>query len=349
MSIAGIRIKQARKRRKLSQRALAEQIDVSHNAISKYERGINKPGSDVLLQIAEALDLDVSFFLRPVRVGSIEPAYRKLSKLKKSSEDQLIERIRDWLERYLEAEEIAEPEPAAFNMPDGFPWTVASMGDAEAASLALREAWNLGTDPIEDMTSVLEDHGIRVGLIEADEGFDACTFRAEINGSVPVIVTRSGLPGDRQRFSLAHELGHLLLAIDDDLKEETVCNRFAGALLAPEPTVREAVGGSERRNITLDELHLLKHKFGISMQALFFRLRDLGITSDASAREAHRTFRKRGWHLEEPGNPVDPERPERFHLLVLRALGEDLIGERRARELYDGPIAELEAELQPAL
>ena len=349
MSTTGIRIKQARKRRKLSQRALAEQVDVSHNAISKYERGINKPGSDVLLQIADALDLDVSFFLRPLRVGAIEPAYRKLSKLKKSSEYQLIERIRDWLERYLEAETIVEPEPAAFEMPSGFPWRAASMGDAEAASLALREAWDLGTDPIEDVTAILEDHGIRVGRIEADDDFDACTFRAEINGGVPVIVTRRGLPGDRQRFSLSHELGHLLLDVSDELDEEKVCHRFAGALLAPEPALREAVGGSERKNITLDELHVLKHKFGISMQALVFRLRDLGITSDASAREAHRTFRKRGWHRQEPGDPVDPERPERFHLLVLRALGEDLIGERRAHELYDGPIAELEAELQAAL
>jgi Zn-dependent peptidase ImmA (M78 family)/DNA-binding XRE family transcriptional regulator len=349
MSTAGVRIKQARQRRKLSQRALAEQVDVSHNAISKYERGINKPGSDVLLQIADALDVDVSFFLRPVRVDHIEPAYRKLSKLKKSSEYQLIERIRDWLERYLEAEAIVEPEPADFDMPSGFPWTVTSEGDAEAASLALREAWDLGTDPIEDMTSVLEDHGIRVGIIEADDGFDACTFRAEIDGGVPVIVTRQGLPGDRQRFNLAHELGHLLLKVNDDLDEEKACHRFAGALLAPEPAVREAAGGSERKNVTLDELHVLKHKFGISMQSLFFRLRDLGITSDASARNAHRTFRKRGWHLEEPGDPIDPEHPERFHLLVLRALGEDLIGERRARELYGGPIAELESQLQPAL
>lgn len=349
MSTAGVRIKQARQRRKLSQRALAEQIDVSHNAISKYERGINKPGSGVLLQIADALDVDVSFFLRPVRVGAIEPAYRKLSRLRKKDEYQLIERIRDWLERYLEAEAIVEPEPATFDMPGGFPWAITSMGDAEAASLALREAWDVGTDPIEDMTSVLEDHGIRVGLIEADDGFDACTFRAEIDGGVPVIVTRRGLPGDRQRFNLAHELGHLLLDVDDELDEENVCHRFAGALLAPGPAVREAVGGSERKNITLDELHVLKHKFGISMQALFFRLRDLEITSDSSAREAHRTFRKRGWHVEEPGDPVDPEQPERFHLLVLRALGEELIGERRARELYDGPIAELQSKLQPAL
>lgn len=346
MSTAGARIKQARRRAKWSQHDLAAEVDVSATTISKYERGLSKPGSEALLQIADALGVDVSFFLRPRRVGEIEPAYRKLSSLNKGEERQLIERIRGWLERYLEAEAIAEPEPAVFEMPGGFPWAVASGGDAEAASIALREKWNLGTDPIEDVTSTLEERGIRVGIVEAEKAFDACTFRTEMDGQVvPIIATRRGLPGDRQRFNLAHELSHLLLDVAEE--EEAACHRFAGALLAPEPALREAIGESERRKITIDELHVLKHRFGISMQALFFRLRDLNIISDAAAKRTRREFRKRGWHEEEPGDPVEPEQPERFHLLVLRAFAENLIGEKRARELYGGPIAELESALQP--
>lgn len=347
MSTAGARIKQARHRMKLSQRELAEQVGVSHTTISNYERGEKKPGSEVLMNIADALGVDLSFFLRAHRVVEIAPAYRKLASLNKGDERQLIERIRDWLERYLETEEIVNPAPKAFEMPTGFPYPVTSVGEAEAAATLLRETWDLGTDPIEDVTALLEDHGIRVGRVDADNGFDACTFRADINGGIPVVVTRTGLPGDRQRFNLAHELGHLLLDIEDDLDEETVCHRFAGALLAPEPAVRDTVGDAERRNITLDELHVLKHKFGLSMQAFFFRLRDVGVISEYEAKRAHREFRKRGLHRKEPGDPVPPEQPERFHLLVLRAYGEGLIGEKRARELYDGPIAELESQLEP--
>jgi Zn-dependent peptidase ImmA (M78 family) len=301
------------------------------------------------MEIADALEIDLSYLLRSPRVQNIEPAYRmeRSTSMTVKEKGALMERIRDWLERYLEAEETAEAGPAAFTARDGFPYPVASMGDAEAAAMALREAWNLGTDPIENVTALLEDHGIRVGVIEADDAFDACTFWAEITGGVPVIVTRQELPGDRQRFHLAHELGHLLLDVDDDLDAETVCHRFARALLAPESAVRDAVGEMERQNLILDELHLLKHRFGLSMQALFVRLKDLRIVSEATATRAHRMFRKRGWHREEPGDPVASEKPDRFQLLVLRALGEGLIGENRARELWGGPIAELESSLQP--
>lgn len=347
MSHAGTRIKQARRRAQATQRDLAAAVGVSATTISKYERGLSTPGSGILLDVADALDVDVSFFLRAPRVTSIEPAFRKLSRLRKKDERQIIERIRDWLERYLEAETIVQPEPARFSTPEAFPRPVRSMDDAEAGADALREAWHLGTDPIEDVTSILEDRGIRVGVLDAAEGFDACTFRTEINGAVPVIVTREGLPGDRQRFNLAHELGHLVLDFSDseDLDEEKACHRFAGAFLAPGIAVRETVGQMERQNITVDELHVMKHKFGLSMQALLFRLRDLGVLSDASASKAHRGFRKRGWHTDEPGDPVPPERPERFHLLLLRALGEALISERRAKELYGDDIAALETSL----
>ncbi len=349
MSLLGKRIKQARRRARASQRDLAAVSGVSATAISKYERGLMKPGSEVILKIAHALDVDVSFFLRPERVKTIEPAYRKLKKLSKTSERQLIERIRDWLERYLEAEDITEPERRAYTMPEGFPYEVQTMDDAERAADQLRDLWDLGSDPIENLTSILEHRGVRVGVLEADDAFDACTFIADVNGGVPVMVTRRGVPGDRQRFSLAHELGHLVLQFPEgmtDTEEERACNRFAGALLAPAEQLLQDVGET-RGSISKEEILVLKHTYGISMRALTFRFRDSGVITEAEWKSVQRAFTSAGWHRQEPGKPVAAEEPQRFRMLVLRAVTENLISERRARELYGQDFDEL-SEAEPA-
>jgi hypothetical protein len=90
----------------------------------------------------------------------------------------------------------------------------------------------------------------------------------------------------------------------------------------------------------LYELHLLKHKYGMSMQAWIHRARDLGILSDAAMTGMYKWFRSQGWHREEPGDPCPPEKPDRMERLVMRAIVEDVISESRASELLGKPMAE---------
>jgi Zn-dependent peptidase ImmA (M78 family) len=111
--------------------------------------------------------------------------------------------------------------------------------------LGLRDAWKLGWDPIENLTELFEDRNVRVGVFEAEPRFDACTFVAEVDGkALPVIASRQGVSGDRQRFSLVHELGHLMIRASGGLKSEAAMNRFAGAFLVSEPAARFELGES---------------------------------------------------------------------------------------------------------
>ena len=331
--------------RDLSLRDLGERADLSAQALSKYERGLDIPSSGSLLRLSRALDLPVEFFLRPRRVLEIRPDYRKRASLAARQEEALQARILEWLDRYLEIEEIRTPEGADFSFSAGFPRPVATAEDVEQAALDLREAWRLGWDPIENLTELLEDRHIWVGLIDAESRFDACTFRAEVDGrSRPVIVSRRGLPGDRQRFSLAHELGHLLLAPAGDLAAEAVANRFAGAFLVPAPVAGFELGG-RRRNLDLYELHLLKHKYGLRMQGWIYRARDLGLLPEPRAASLFRRFRGEGWHRTEPGDACPAEHPSRFERLVLQALTEDLISETRAAELLGKPLQQFLSEV----
>ena len=327
----GERIKTARNARGLSLRALSEEVGVSAMAISKYERDLDVPGSGVLLRLAQALGVKVEFFFRQQEVQLSEPAYRKRTTLPRKQEQVVLAHVQEWLERYLETESFFDLEGIPrFSLPDEAERQIASLEDVEDVAIALRTAWGLGLDPIESMVELLEDHGNKVGLVDGHDKFDACTTWA--NQVIPVIVVKRDIPGDRQRFNLAHEPGHMVLEPNRELDEEKAAYRFAGAFLVPEPKVHFELG-AHRDILNLYELHLLKHKYGLSMQGWIYRARDLSILSEGAARRLFQQFRREGWHREEPGDQLPPEEPKRMQRLVLRALAEDLISQSRGAEL----------------
>jgi Zn-dependent peptidase ImmA (M78 family) len=334
----GERIKQGRLMAGLSLRELASNVGVSAQAISKYERNLDVPGSKVLIQLARALGVSVEFFLRPKSLSKIESKFRKRQALSARGKDAILSRASDWLERYLEIEAILSENESGlkFEYPMTFPREVESFGDIEKAAEDLRRAWDLGMGPIESLTALLEAKGLKVGSMDADVKFDACTFQAENDLAVTAIVTRSEMPGDRQRFSMAHELGHLMLR-PRGLNEEKSAHRFASAFLVPEAAARFELRG-RRSDLSLYELHLLKRKYGLSMQAWIYRARDLGIIPESKANALFKIFSSKGWRQVEPGDPMPPELPRRFERLVMGALADGLISEPRASEVLGMPV-----------
>jgi Zn-dependent peptidase ImmA (M78 family) len=306
-------------------------------AISKYERDKNIPSSGVLLRFSDALNVPVEYFFRPQSVKVTAPTYRKLASLGARDEAAIIARIEESIERYFEVESLFPDEQNDFD----FKASASSLASVENAVARLREKWDLGLSPIESLTELFEEHGLKIMLVDGLKGFDACTFYA--NGS-PVITIKKEIPGDRQRFNLAHELGHLALQVKGKLDEEKAAYRFAGAFLVPADTARQELG-VKRRSLDPYELYLLKHKYGMSMQAWIYRAMDLRIISKSRARILFADFRKRGWHKNEPGEQLSSEAPRRFERLVLRALADDLISRSRAEELLGKPIGGLLPEV----
>jgi Zn-dependent peptidase ImmA (M78 family)/DNA-binding XRE family transcriptional regulator len=337
----GPRLKMARRMAGLSQRALAEKVGLSHAAISKYERGEDAPSSPVLLRLVEALGVGPDFVLRASEVTLTAPAYRHHTRLGAKAKTALEARIQDRVERFLEAESLF-PERQRPGRRAGLPERrVRSLAAVERAAEALRDAWRLGRDAIPNLTELLEERGVKVIAVEGLEGFDAVTFWAD--DERPVIAVSSDVPGDRQRFNLGHELGHLVMKVSGDLDEEPAAHRFAGAFLVPRETAL-AVLGPHRGGFTVRELELLKGEFGLSMQAWIHRAADLGVISGALAARWYRAFRQHGWHREEPGEPCPQERPTRMERLVMQALAEEAISESRAAELLDATVADVRAK-----
>ncbi|MCE1252837.1 MAG: XRE family transcriptional regulator [Anaerolineae bacterium] len=325
MSI-GERIKLARKMKQLSQEDLAQSANVSKMAISKYEHDQDLPSSGVMINISMALGVPVEFFFRPPIVIVKLQAYRKLSSLGQKEQDAIQAQIQEWLERYIELEDLfPEEKNVSIKLPH---YVINSFAEIENAAHNLRLEWELGLDAIENLMELLEDQHIKVGLIDAFQNFDACTFFA---GDAPVIVSKAGLPGDRQRFNLAHELGHLVMEIAEGLDEEKAAHRFASAFLVPDRTAIFELG-KRRSKLDFNELYLLKRKYGLSMQAWIYRSKDLGIISEATADHLFRTFSQKGWKKKEPGEALPSEIPLRLQRLVYRAYAEDLISQTRSEE-----------------
>jgi Zn-dependent peptidase ImmA (M78 family)/DNA-binding XRE family transcriptional regulator len=330
----GQRIKQARKANNMSLRNLAEIVEISPMAISKYERDLDIPSSRVLLRLAQALGVSVDFLFRPETISFQLQAYRKHASLGVKEQDAIQMRIQEWLERYLEIESFFPDEGRTVSLPNH---PINSLDQVEEIALELRRAWNLGLDPIENLTQLLEDQGIKIGLVSGFEHFDACTFIAD---NIPVIVTKADLPGDRQRFNLGHELGHLILDVKEGPDSEATSHRFVGAFLAPQQAVRFELG-LRRTTLDMNELYLLKKKYGLSMQAWIFRAKDLKIISENVASHLFKRFRANGWYRNEPGEALPTEKPRRMERLIYRALAEDLISRSKAQELLGEPLQSL--------
>ncbi len=342
----GQRIRISRRAGGISLRGLEARINnrVTAQAISKYERDETTPSSGVLIALADALDVPIDYLARDsdIRLEVVE--FRKSRLTSRREEAQVEARVLHLLERYLAVEEILGLPTVERDLPREVPWPVLrDLAEAEQAALGIRAHWGLGLDPIPNLVDLLEERGIKV-LATSLPDVDGLTaqVRREDRGVASVVVVNCGDPGERQRFTLAHELGHMVLAAAPKIDEEEAAHRFAGAFLMPAGTLRSEIG-KHRRSIGWGELFELKRIFGVSVQALTYRCKDLGIFGAPAVRKLFNEFDRRGWRsppYEEPGS-MPGERPRRIERLCFRALSEGAISEARAAELLGHSVHEL--------
>jgi Zn-dependent peptidase ImmA (M78 family)/DNA-binding XRE family transcriptional regulator len=347
--VIGERIKIARQIKRLSLRELSGLVGVSHTAISKYETGLAVPSSAILLKLSDALGVELDFFLRPIVVEVEQPAFRTCNELSKREQERVLRLVQEWAERYLAAERLvfADSPPANW-LTNIQQREISSVDEAEEVAEDARKQLELGMDPIESIVDLLEGHGVKVGVFDLEEKFEACTFMVN---KEPVIASKETEYGDRQSFSIAHELGHILIHPRKEKLSEETANRFAGAFIAPRDAVFMELG-EKRRQLSVEELIILKRRYKLSMQGWLHRVRDLGIVSERYYIEARKTFRDLGWQKEEPGEQIPSESPERLKMLILHSLSEGRISQARAAELFGIPLRQflmekLDAEARP--
>jgi len=269
--------------------------------------------------------------------------FREGEKLPVRSASMLKHRMADYLERCLGLE-------ALLGMTSGFEnpirnCPVGTPEEVEAAVGEVRRRWDLGSGPIVNLLGLLEDRGIRVYESRGIEGFEGLsgTFGAE--PAVPFIAVSRDFPDDRVRFTAAHELAHILCGFPLSEGEEDLCHRFAGAFLLPGSAAEKAFSGGPRRRVTLGELAEIKTAYGISLQAVMYRARALGLISGRRLRAFRETVKARGWSVVEPVDFSGVERAGRFRNLVRYAVASGILDVDRASKLAGIPAEEIRGEI----
>jgi Zn-dependent peptidase ImmA (M78 family)/transcriptional regulator with XRE-family HTH domain len=309
---AGSRLTLARNLAGLRKSDLAARLEKSATAVAAWESGAKRPTAATVAQLALSLSVDPGFFaVRPDDVAALSttPHFRSLRSTTQVARDQafaygqLAVDIAHTLERHVELPDRSVPV-----------WPVAvddAIGDGpEQAARLVREQWKLGSGPVGHLVRLVENHGVLVVFSpKQTASVDAYSFDSHLR---PVIALNP-IKRDyyRQRFDVAHELGHLVMHGDAEpggrIVEEQA-NRFASELLMPAEEIRELLPTVMGGNSWI-MLGQLKEQRGVSMQALLFCARRLGRLGNVSYRNAMTTISARGWRRNEPGLVNTIEQP----------------------------------------
>lgn len=301
--------------------------------ITRLEAGENEPELETVERLSLALRYPVQFFLGE-DVDDVEKdaaSFRSLTSMTAKERDAA---LAAGSLAYMLSDYISEK----FNLPEADILDLSHERDPATAARSLRQAWQLGEQPISNMIKLLESKGVRVfSLAENTKNVDA--FSCWRN-SVPYIFLNTFKTAERSRLDAAHELAHLSLHKHGGPRQgreaETEANAFASAFLMPEADVRARLPIVHR----LDQVISAKTRWGVSAAALSYRVHKLGILSDWQYRTFCIQMNDRGFRHAEPGGL--PREESVVWKKVFTALWGERISKRTIAENLNIPPDELE-------
>lgn len=348
-NIFGNRLKLARKMAGLSLQELGDRMEnlVSKQALSKYELGQMMPTTDVLMHLSKYLEVKPDYFLKSneTELGSI--SFRKRVGLTKKNEEAIIEKARDYVERFLELENLLGIGNSFHNPLAHL--EINNFLDVEKAAYELRKIWELGASPISNVVENLELKGIKIILVQESDDFDGCAVYTKLGVPIVVVNTKNRTI-ERARFTIIHELAHLFLIFGNQitLNErmiENLCHYFSSCFLIPSKILIKMIGGTKRSYITINELISIKELYGISIAAIIHRLQRLEVITPLYYKRWNVFMNKQYGKENEPGHFRGTEKSNYFEQLINRALSEEVISFSKAAALSNSSVSDLKKKI----
>jgi len=316
--IYGGRVRQARLFLGATQVQFAGMVGISQAALSALENG-TKPTipENALLAIAEHTGFPPEFFERPPHRPIDDVQFRARLTFKAADRNQAMACANLVHETYdLMGEKVKVPEIRIQR----------AQGDPRRAAQEFRAVLGLPAGPVSNLTTPLERAGITLLTLpvggKKHDAFSA--WQSGDDGSYPLIVTFAGTPGDRLRWNLAHEIAHLLLHHGGSGQEiEREADAFASELLTPIKAMAVEIPARPR----LAALYAMKMRWGVSVQSLIRRAREVGRITDEQYMSLFRQVSARGERMSERYQ-IPREKPR-----VYRKMAEVLFGESAAAGL----------------
>lgn len=339
----GNNLKRIRLLKNLSLKDAGNLLNMTATAISKYEKGKILPDSKKLIDFANAYNVKSIELLKVYNAPKMKfTSFRKKKRLTGQNLELLEELIQDEVYKYLEIIEMNNIDTDNIKLKK---YSCNNFEDVEKAANDFRNYIKISNkQPISDLINILENLGIIIIQIKnPNNRFDDFDGLSEIVNNIPVIVLLDDIKdGARQRFTIAHELGHLILNINnDELDEEKLCNRFASALLMPKEAITNEFGYS-RRNINFFELTAFKNEFKVSYTTIIYRLKDLNIISEYLYKKLS-IFLSQRIGKNDP-KPIPPEISFQFKKIVYKLEADEIISVNKACELLGFTIDEYNSE-----
>jgi Zn-dependent peptidase ImmA (M78 family)/transcriptional regulator with XRE-family HTH domain len=310
----GARLTLARHLAGLRKSDLAQLIDASATAVAAWESGAKRPTAANVKRLALSLRVDPGFFaMRPDDIAALcaTPHFRSLRSTTQLARDQafaygqIAVDIAASLEKHVEY-----PEPDVPGLPVEIEETGVPGATPEDAARHVRAQWRIADGPAPHLVRLLENHGVLVVFSPPQTAnVDAYSFDSRVRPAVVLNPVKHDYY--RQRFDVAHELGHLVMHADAEPGGRTVedqANRFAAEFLLPAAEIRPILPATMNA-AAWQALARLKEHWGTSIQALLYRARRLGAITEVSYRNAMNTLTTRGWRRSEPGLVTTLEQP----------------------------------------
>jgi Zn-dependent peptidase ImmA (M78 family)/DNA-binding XRE family transcriptional regulator len=299
----------ARQARNMTQTELSERVGTTQGRLSKIESGLTPPDEQLVVSLSRALDRPISFFYQ---AGHNYPPPVRFYRKRASIPQRILDRIHAeiniralQIQALLKATQV-DPELELIRMDiDDFE------GAVEEIARAVRSVWRLPRGPIGNLLNLLE----RAGIICVPMKFGVSEFDAvvqQIPMMPPIIFYNEDAPADRLRFTLAHELGHLIMHRVPSPSMEGEGHRFAAEFLMPAQDILHQL-----QRLSIPVLAQLKQVWRVSMAAILEHAKRLGALTDRQYVRLRSALAKHGYLTTEPAELTPPREMARTFKMLL--------------------------------